>query len=54
MTWMFQAHRVTYEAFDAMKGCDFTSAVIKKVADAHSVGVSQVCLRSRSRRLSSI
>ena len=40
-----KAHNITYEAFDAMKGCDFTSPVIKKVAAAHSVGVAQVCLK---------
>ncbi len=37
-----QAHRVTYEAFDAMKGCDFSSPVIKGIATKHGVGVSQV------------
>ena len=40
-----QAHNITYEAFYAMKGCDFSSTVIKGIATAHSVGVSQVCLR---------
>ena len=40
-----QQHNITYEAFDAMKGCDFSSAVIKKVAAAHSVGVAQICLK---------
>jgi diketogulonate reductase-like aldo/keto reductase len=28
-----------------MKGCDFSSPVIKGIASSHSVGVAQVCLR---------
>jgi hypothetical protein len=30
---------VTYEAFDAMKGCDFDSPVIMTIAAAHHVQV---------------
>lgn len=37
-----QAHRVTYEAFDAMKGCDFSSSVVQGIATSHGVGVAQV------------
>ena len=37
-----QAHHVTYEAFDAMKGCDFSSSTIKGIAAKHGVGVAQV------------
>lgn len=29
---------ITYESFDAIKGCDFTSATLKQIATAHSVG----------------
>ena len=38
--------QVTYEAFDAMKGCDFSSPIIKGIATTHGVGISQVrCTR---------
>jgi len=40
-----QANNITYEAFNAMKGCDFSSTVLKGIASTHSVSVSQVCLR---------
>ena len=40
-----QSHNITYEAFYAMKGCDFKSPVIQTIASSHSVGVAQVCLR---------
>lgn len=33
------------EAFYAMKGCDFSSSVIKGIASSHQVSVAQVCLR---------
>lgn len=28
-----------------MKGCDFKSPVIKRIATSHSVSIAQVCLR---------
>jgi diketogulonate reductase-like aldo/keto reductase len=40
-----QQHNITYEAFYAMKGCDFSSDVIQGIATAHSVSIAQVCLR---------
>eukprot|EP00039_Didymoeca_costata_P019071 m.336114 g.336114 ORF g.336114 m.336114 type:complete len:306 (-) comp17762_c0_seq1:21-938(-) len=38
-------HNITYEAFDAMKGCPFTNPKAIAIAKNHNVGVSQVCLR---------
>lgn len=40
-----QSQNITYQAFNAMKGCPFTSAPMAKITAAHSVGASQVCLR---------
>jgi len=36
---------ITYEAYEAMRGCPFSDAKTQAIAKGHSVGVSQVCLR---------
>ena len=40
-----RANNITYEAYEAMRGCPFGNAQVRSIAAAHSVGVSQVCLR---------
>lgn len=40
-----QSQNITYEAFDAMKGCLWNSAAVLDAAKAHSVSAAQVCLR---------
>eukprot|EP01062_Namystynia_karyoxenos_P002541 TRINITY_DN1088_c0_g1_i8.p2 TRINITY_DN1088_c0_g1~~TRINITY_DN1088_c0_g1_i8.p2 ORF type:complete len:300 (+),score=134.41 TRINITY_DN1088_c0_g1_i8:91-900(+) len=40
-----QDNGITYEAWGAMKGCDFTDATINGIATAHKVSAAQVCLR---------
>mmetsp|Transcript_25052 Transcript_25052/g.75200 ORF Transcript_25052/g.75200 Transcript_25052/m.75200 type:complete len:101 (+) Transcript_25052:420-722(+) len=36
---------ITYEAYEAMRGCDFADPDITAIAGAHDVKVAQVCLR---------
>ena len=40
-----QAHNITYEAWNVLKGCDRTNAAVVAVAAAHSVSTFQVCMR---------
>ena len=40
-----QSHNITYEAYNAMKGCPFSNAEAQAIASKHGVGLSQVCLR---------
>jgi diketogulonate reductase-like aldo/keto reductase len=40
-----KAQGVTYEAYDAMRGCPFSNTQVQAIAASHGVGVSQVCLR---------
>ena len=40
-----QARGVTYEAYEAMRGCPFDDADVVAVAAGHGVSVAQVCLR---------
>eukprot|EP01065_Artemidia_motanka_P050881 TRINITY_DN8800_c0_g1_i1.p1 TRINITY_DN8800_c0_g1~~TRINITY_DN8800_c0_g1_i1.p1 ORF type:complete len:276 (+),score=94.95 TRINITY_DN8800_c0_g1_i1:60-887(+) len=36
---------ITYEAFDTMRGCDFSSPLINSIAKKHNATAAQVCLR---------
>lgn len=36
---------ITYEAYDAMKGCDFKDKTIAQIAASHGKSAAQVCLR---------
>lgn len=36
---------ITYEAYEAMRGCPFSNTQVQAIAKSHGVGVSQVCLR---------
>jgi 2,5-diketo-D-gluconate reductase A len=38
-------HGIVFEAYAAMRGCPFGDAQVRRIAAAHGVGVSQVCLR---------
>lgn len=40
-----QSQNITYEAYNAMKGCPFSDPSAQKIAAGHSVSVAQVCLR---------
>jgi len=40
-----QAKNITYEAWGAMKGCNFTDPTIGNIAKSRNVSVAQVCLR---------
>jgi len=40
-----QQHGITYEAYEAMRGCPFDDADVLAMAAAHGVSVSQICLR---------
>jgi len=39
------AQGITFEAYGALRGCPFADAKVGAIAEAHGVGVSQVCLR---------
>merc|ERR1712228_790242 len=36
---------VTYEAYEAMRGCPFHSDTLSKISATHNVSTAQVCLR---------
>lgn len=40
-----QSQNITYEAFDAMKGCDWDGKAVTDAAAAHNVSAASVCLR---------
>jgi len=40
-----QAHNITYEAYGAMKGCNFSSPTITSIGQTHNKTAAQVCLR---------
>ena len=40
-----QEHNITYEAYEAMRGCPFGNQKVVAIAKSHNVSVSQVCLR---------
>jgi len=40
-----QSMGITYEAYEAMRGCPFSSAALANISTAHSTSAAQVCLR---------
>lgn len=40
-----EKHKITYEAYGVMKGCNLEDHTLKSIADAIGVDVPQVCIR---------
>jgi len=40
-----QQHGITYESYNAIKGCQFSNPELKQIGARHNVSVAQVCLR---------